>query len=120
MTEILPESQAYSDAIMKVRLISLELKEAALEACNKQFILQDKLMKDGKTKMFAMYGGDIEEGLMELATQHGKAKKLHTAAQALGNKLGIVMPEQPSYAQDYIGLAGKKVDVLLTGKELRR
>jgi len=118
--QVSPKAQAFSDALMALRGVAAELKVKAFEAQNAMFELQDDEMQNPNSKMFAMYGGDIELGLMELAGSQGKVKALHVSAQQIGNKLGIAMPESPTYDTEYLDLAGKKIPVMVSGKVLRR
>jgi hypothetical protein len=122
MTEkpILPEAQAFSDMLMMTRGAAAELKHCALLTNNALLALVDKLMDDPSKDFFAMYGGEIEAGLVELAAAHGKVKALHIKAQEYGKKFGIAMPASPAYSDDYKALAGLQVPVTIAGKVLRR
>jgi hypothetical protein len=117
---ILPEAQKFSDMLMMTRAAAAELKHCSLITNNALLALVDKLMDDPAKEFFAMYGGEIEAGLMELAAAHGKIKALHIKAQEYGRKFGIAMPATPTYSDEYKALAGLQVPVTISGKVLRR
>jgi hypothetical protein len=119
MPAIIPEAQAYSDALMHVRDVALELKSAVLAAENARVALQTFLMNDGNTKIMAMDSGDIEEMAYELVGSYGKARKMHSLANALGRRLNVAMPVNPAYDPEYAALYEGSVTVKLSAPARR-
>jgi hypothetical protein len=116
---ILPEAQAYSDAIMEMRQYALLTKKYALEAESARVKLQRVLMSDGKTKIMAMDSGDIEAATFEIASVYGKARNLHKMANSLGRKLDVEMPSNPTYDDEYSDLYCEVVGVELSADARR-
>jgi hypothetical protein len=117
--EILPEAQAYSDAIMHTRYIALELKQAAFNMENARVALQTKLMADDTYKIMAMDAGDIEEESYRLVSMYGVARKIHKWANELGRRLGVKMPATPTYSEEYQELVAGRVSVRLSAPARR-
>lgn len=111
---VLPEAQAFSDALMMTRYMALVVKECALETQNKMFALQNVLMSQNGSKMLAMETGEIEAALMRLAAVHGDVKAIHKLANDLGRKHNVAMPENPTYDPRYLELAQQSVPVTLS------
>lgn len=111
---IRPKSQKLSDDLMKLRYISLELKEQAIITQNSLFALQDEIMAEPDSKLMAMATGQIEQMLVEVMSQHGKAKHIHALTNELGRKLNEPMPTSPTYSEEYLELAAKKIPIDLS------
>ena len=117
--EILPEAQAYSDAIMKLREYALLTKKYALLSETARVKLQRVLMNDGKTQIMAMDSGDIEALAFDIAGVYGKARNMHKMANSLGRKLDVEMPSAPTYDPEYDGLYSESVVVPLSADARR-
>ena len=117
--KIRPEVQAYSDAIMNVRLIALELKKAALECSHKRIVMQTAMMNDQGSKMMGMDLGEVEMMEFEIAGTYGKARHMHELARETGRKLNEPMPNNPSYDPEYAGLYSESVTTRLSAPARR-
>lgn len=102
--QIRPSVQAYSDAIMKVRAIALEMKKAALDCSHKRILMQTEMMNDQGSKMMGMDLGEVEVLEFEIAGTYGKARHMHTLAREVGRKLNEPMPVNPTYDPEYADL----------------
>lgn len=111
---VLPEAQAFSDALMMTRYMALLVKECALECQNKMFALQNRLMAEPGSKMLAMETGEMEAALLRLAAVHGDVKAIHKMANDLGRKHNVAMPANPTYDPRYLDLAQQVVPVALS------
>lgn len=116
---VLPEAQAFSDALMMTRYMALVVKECAIECQNAMFALQNKLMAEPGSKMLAMETGEMEAALMRLAAVHGDVKSIHKMANDLGRKHNVAMPANPAYDPRYLDLVKKTVETKLSSDARR-
>lgn len=119
MPTIRPSAQAYSDAIMKVRELALELKDAVIDAATARVVLQTEMMADPGSKMMAMESGDIEVLECELLAAYGKARMMHKAANDIGRKHNEPMPSNPVYDPEYSYLYTKTAGMRLSAPARR-
>jgi hypothetical protein len=111
---IRPKAQAFSDALTHLRYVGLELKEAAIEAQNAMFALQNDMMDDPGSKMMAMDTGEIESRLIGYMAVHGDIKHTHKLASDIGKKLGEPMPKAPNYPDEWLELASSAPPLTLS------
>jgi hypothetical protein len=114
---IRPKSQALSDAIMKFRYVELEAMEAALEARNALFELQDELMNE--EKLDGMDASTAAKSLLLAAAGSDAAREVHVMLRDIGKKIGERMPVSPTYSPEYIALSSKVMGVRLSSKPRR-
>jgi hypothetical protein len=117
--KIMPEAQAYSDAIMQARNSAAELKRDILRAEAARVALQTKLMSDPNVKIMAMDSGDIEALAFEIAGCYGKTRQMHKLANDLGRKLNVAMPSAPAYDPEYEALLASSVNVPISAPARR-
>lgn len=117
--KIRKEAQEYSDAIMHVRELALELKDAILACSTKRIMLQTAMMKDPGARIMGMDSGDIEMLEFDIAATYGKARHMHTKARELGRKYGEEMPKNPNYDEEYQYLYTKETPVRLSAPARR-
>jgi hypothetical protein len=118
-SQIRPEAQAYSDAIMNAREIALELKKAILLCSDKRIKLQTVMMQDNNAKIQGMDSGDIEVLEFDIASTYGKARHMHTLARALGRLYKEPMPANPTYDVEYAALYTESVSTRLSAPARR-
>ncbi len=114
-----PKAQAYSNAIMEVREIALELKKAILLASHARIELQTELQNDPSVKIMAMDSGDIEVMEFEIASVYGKTRHMHKLANDLGRRLNEPMPSNPKYDAEYQHLYTEEVSIRLSAPARR-
>jgi hypothetical protein len=113
------EAQAYSDAIMKVREVALELKAAAVACSHARIVLQTKMMTDPGAKIMGMDSGSIEVDEFKIMGTYGLARSMHEKARELGRKYNEPMPANPEYDPEYEALYSEEVSFRLSAPARR-
>ena len=116
---IAPEIQAASDAMMKLRYVALELKEAAIEAQNKMLVAQNYMMDKPGSKVMAMELGSSEAAYFGFMAQPGLVKGLHKDLNDFARKHNEPVPLAPQYDEEYIALAAKSMPIKLSNHPRR-
>ena len=116
---IMPEVQAASDAMMELRYVALELKQAAFIAQNKVMKAHNAIMDKPGSKSLAMELGGVEAAFMGFASQHGLVREVHEKLSTFARKHNEDVPQNPAYDEEYIALAEAVTPVKLSNHPRR-
>ena len=116
---IMPEIQAASDAMMELRYVALELKQAAFIAQNKVILAHNAVLDKPGSKSLAMELGGVEAAFMGFAAQHGWVREVHEKLSNFARKHNEEVPQNPAYDEEYIALTSVVTPVKLSNHPRR-